>query len=583
MNNSKSRDNALGELDGAATSGVSNLEDSISSAEVTASTGTQTVLDALDARWNVLVKGGKAPRPLDEQLAEAMYVENFGAVGDNVTDDTASLQRALDSGEDVYLSSGKIYLISDTLSMKTPNQRFGGNGTINFKIANNEPSRPAVYLAKGADKAILCVRAVNHNGQNHGPINDRGGHLIWASAIFMEADECEARNVTVLNGADNGIAVCRIENDTIIAGAPRMVRVTGCRGSNCGCATGLKELIDGVPTPRGRLGAAVDIGSGNNCIVSDCLDEGSYIGFILDLGAGAQAVFSNCIAYATKRDYDWAGTTESGTGFYIGGADSHIVNCQAFFCENDGFWFDAIASYTSGTNLMSYGCKRHGYRIDNDFATFTSCVAKANSQDPEAFGVGYLIGGPRNKAFVTFLGCMAFQNHKVGFYIPSGVTNATPTLIGGRYEGLIANVLNDGANSKIGSLMSKNGNMGAGTTEPEASGFHVAGKKMAGNLGDTGNAGQFAISPENSNSKRLSFEYDDTANMARIQAIEAGIAHRILQINPYGGHVTVGKGTFDNTLVLNNHYLWVDASSRLRISYGPPASDNAGAVVGSQA
>jgi hypothetical protein len=71
------------------------------------------------------------------QSANAVTPENYGAVGDGLVDDSASIQAALDSGFDVYLPPGRIYAIGTTLTMSTPNQSFGGPGVLRIAGAIN--------------------------------------------------------------------------------------------------------------------------------------------------------------------------------------------------------------------------------------------------------------------------------------------------------------------------------------------------------------------------------------------------------------------------------------------------------------
>ena len=92
-------------------------------------------------------------RSVDAKLKE-IYVtpEDFGAVGNGITDDTAAIQAALDTGKSVHLSDGKLYFITTSttstalgtvispgvgLRIATNNQRFGGPGMI-WAVGNIE-------------------------------------------------------------------------------------------------------------------------------------------------------------------------------------------------------------------------------------------------------------------------------------------------------------------------------------------------------------------------------------------------------------------------------------------------------------
>ena len=58
-------------------------------------------------------------------------VKDFGAVGDNVADDTIAIQAALDSGGNIWFPDG-IYRITGTLNVTHSNATLVG-GNINFK------------------------------------------------------------------------------------------------------------------------------------------------------------------------------------------------------------------------------------------------------------------------------------------------------------------------------------------------------------------------------------------------------------------------------------------------------------------
>lgn len=70
-----------------------------------------------------------------DKLAQYVSVQDFGAVGDNVTDDTAAIQAAINSGEDLYFPAGN-YRVNN-LTQSTNFQRFHAQGQVNLiKNAN---------------------------------------------------------------------------------------------------------------------------------------------------------------------------------------------------------------------------------------------------------------------------------------------------------------------------------------------------------------------------------------------------------------------------------------------------------------
>jgi hypothetical protein len=101
-------------------------------------------------------------------------------------------------------------------------------------------------------------------------------------------------------------------------------------------------------------------------------------------------------------------------------------------------------------------------------------------------------------------------------------------------------------------------------------------------FGDVSGNGTTFIEDFANNAKRAAWGYDPVNDCFVIQSIEAGVITKPLFLNPSGGEVMVGNGTWNNATRMGGYRLWVDGSGRLRIKNGAPASDTDGTVVGTQ-
>jgi hypothetical protein len=107
--------------------------------------------------------------------------EDFGAVGDGVTNDTAALQAALVSGKDVMLTAGKTYLHTSELLISTPNQRVIGSGVIRTSGAINS--------FRIAASGVELSATFNSPGQT-------AGYAVYAA----RADRCKIHKIHIIDG-----------------------------------------------------------------------------------------------------------------------------------------------------------------------------------------------------------------------------------------------------------------------------------------------------------------------------------------------------------------------------------------------
>lgn len=97
----------------------------------------------------------------------------------------------------------------------------------------------------------------------------------------------------------------------------------------------------------------------------------------------------------------------------------------------------------------------------------------------------------------------------------------------------------------------------------------------------SGEVGSFLI---NSGQQRLGMGVNLANSYAWIQSTKTTVSYMPLLLNPNGGDVQISTGTYNGGRIrMGGYYLWVDASGRLRIKSGAPATDTDGVAVGTQA
>jgi hypothetical protein len=123
-------------------------------------------------------------------VSEWVSVRTTGAKGDNRTDDTAAIQRAIDTHRVVYLPAG-FYLVSDTLRLRPDTVLLGLHPSLTQIVL---PDRTAGYQGVGAPKALVESAPGGDNivfglGLNTNGINPRATGLLWtAGATSMVND-----------------------------------------------------------------------------------------------------------------------------------------------------------------------------------------------------------------------------------------------------------------------------------------------------------------------------------------------------------------------------------------------------------
>jgi hypothetical protein len=87
----------------------------------------------------VIATGSTTARSVQDRFADAANIKDFGAAGDGVTDDTAALQAAFNSGGVVVLNEGQTYRVTSSITASSAIVLRGNGATIlvDFSLANN--------------------------------------------------------------------------------------------------------------------------------------------------------------------------------------------------------------------------------------------------------------------------------------------------------------------------------------------------------------------------------------------------------------------------------------------------------------
>lgn len=306
---------------------------------------------------------------LGEDIVSRMLdVKVFGAIGDGVTDDTAAVQRALNTGGHVYLSVGT-YAISSPLSFTVPGQKMFGAGLgVSTLLATSGFS----------GSAYPQQNSLLYFGQF------QPGPQIADIRLTCAVPGSVAIGVNAINSPRFRINNCRITmfqvclNMTGNSGGADISGLeiwSGCNSSNSGYAIQIEGSVDCVNFDRLRVWPFDDPSGGTitASITSNVLTVTSAVGNFLAVGQTITGTGVSCTITSFGSGIGGNGTYNitansnvasrtmtavgisfvSQTGIYSGRMDGLFITNSMFICLNQlnlVAGIGPVATFTGTTN-----------------------------------------------------------------------------------------------------------------------------------------------------------------------------------------------------------------------------------------
>jgi hypothetical protein len=148
---------------------------------------TQNVISPITAT------GSTTPRNIEDRFADVVNVKDFGAVGDGVTDDTAAIQSAINSGygKAVYIPAGT-YLVTSTINISGSNITIYGDG-YNSIINRTGNYGNTFYFHSGSSQVLLDIGFHKLQIRSQG-LTTTGAHVFIDGVSRMNISEIYIRD-----------------------------------------------------------------------------------------------------------------------------------------------------------------------------------------------------------------------------------------------------------------------------------------------------------------------------------------------------------------------------------------------------
>jgi len=333
-------------------------------------------------------------RTVQAKLRETVSVKDFGAVGDGVTDDTAAIQAAIDTGKDVYVPEGN-FLVTDTLDISTPYQSLFGSGEgsqITFTFASSKAGLAIVPTGVTSTESVSIRNLYLRGTANVSKLISIGGPLCVISENRL-VNATSAGSVIYFEDEDSGNGIwCfagRIINNRIYGSLT--ANATGIRtGLYCHASVIAFNTVENCGTLLYINGALTKLTVYGN-ILQRCLDS-EYAVRIYRTGSSGQEIYAasftdNYFEEVQKvfkledaaftninisNNYAYRNTaTKTGSYFYEGGTGTSAASKEFIVKNNHIEDYDYVFNLTNEYSALQLDAKDNHLNSVNGYSTGT--------------------------------------------------------------------------------------------------------------------------------------------------------------------------------------------------------------------
>jgi hypothetical protein len=431
---------AKGQLDTGVEEATQARDEAVAAAEGLAALGAE--VEGLQGALVFTQAGtGAVARTMQDKMRDVVSVNDFGAVGDGATDDTAAIQAALNSAKQIHFGgSEKIYLVNATLTISSSNISLFGGATIT--LAENANCN-IMSIMGNVSNVDICGLVFDGNGANQsgGASSEAiNGITLGNNVDSMTFTECVIRNCGNQNAASNNI-----NTEATYGKGSGIVRLSGGAVN----ATNIKFVrckFEGL-----HAGIAIR-GSGRDLLVDSCRFDRCGMNSVLTRTGMSNVVVKNCIDNNTRGMECWSDgaklVNNKITNSHRHGISGGVTNAYIAGNEIIGSFAGSLYAIEIG---LSNNCRVVNNRIDGWIGTSViTATDEANSASR------CVIEGNVITNCVTTNGGITHTNPQTGHVISNNVlfnnNSASLSLRGDRHV-INGNIIYDSASSLADSII----------------------------------------------------------------------------------------------------------------------------------